>query len=284
MPRALMAADWTDEQNDAIVADYFAMFADDIADRPYNKARHNRLLQAVIGRPRGSIEYKHQNISAALKGLGEDWIPGYKPAFNLQISLVDAVVRWLDRHPDWRAPAARMGMDLSPSALREEAILWIGPPPTHSNALPPHELEQMTIIARKFDVAERDARNRALGRAGEERVLTHERANLLAAGRTDLAERIRWVSHVDGDGAGYDIRSFDTDASDRLIEVKTTNGWERTPFHVTRNELAVAEARRNDWRLVRLWNFARDPRAFELRPPLETHVALMATSYQASFL
>lgn len=279
-----MAADWTDEQNDAIVADYFAMFADDIADRPYNKARHNRLLQAVIGRPRGSIEYKHQNISAALKGLGEDWIPGYKPAFNLQISLVDAVVRWLDRHPDWRAPAARMGMDLSPSALREEAILWIGPPPTHSNALPPHELEQMTIIARKFDVAERDARNRALGRAGEERVLTHERANLLAAGRTDLAERIRWVSHVDGDGAGYDIRSFDTDASDRLIEVKTTNGWERTPFHVTRNELAVAEARRNDWRLVRLWNFARDPRAFELRPPLETHVALMATSYQASFL
>jgi len=49
----------------------------------------------------------------------------------------------------------------------------------------------MVTIARKYDVAERDARNRALGRAGEERVLAHERANLLAAGRTDLAERIR---------------------------------------------------------------------------------------------
>lgn len=47
----------------------------------------------MIGRPRGSIEYKHQNISAVLKGLGEDWIPGYKPAFNFQASLVDAVVR-----------------------------------------------------------------------------------------------------------------------------------------------------------------------------------------------
>lgn len=97
-----------DEQNDAIVADYFAMLADDIAGRPYNKAERNRLLQAVIDRPRGSIEYKHQNISAVLKGLGEDWITGYKPAFNFQASLVDAVVRWLERHPDWLAPAARV--------------------------------------------------------------------------------------------------------------------------------------------------------------------------------
>ncbi len=142
----------------------------------------------------------------------------------------------------------------------------------------------MTAIARKYDVAERDARNRALGRAGEERVLAHERASLLAAGRTDLAERIRWVSDVDGDGAGYDILSFDIDGSDRLIEVKTTNGWERTPFHITRNELAVAEDRRSDWRLIRLWNFARGPKAFEMRPPLEAHVSLMATSYQANFI
>ena len=35
---------------------------------PHSKAEHNRLLQAMIGRPHGSIEYKHQNISAVLKG------------------------------------------------------------------------------------------------------------------------------------------------------------------------------------------------------------------------
>lgn len=275
---------WTDAQNDAIVADYFAMLAADIAGRPYSKAEHNRHLQVAIGRPRGSIEYKHQNISAVLKGLGEDWIPGYKPAFNFQASLVDAVARWLERHPNWLTSVSRTGMGSAPSALREEAVLWIGPPPTHSNAPPPSELEQMIAIARKYDVAERDARNRTLGRAGEERVLAHEHASLRSAGRTDLADRIRWVSHVDGDGAGYDIRSFDIDGSDRLIEVKTTNGWERTPFHITRNELAVADAQRDDWRLVRFWNFAREPRAFELQPPLEAHVSLMATSFQASFL
>src|ERR1700754_2018562 len=107
-PRPPMAVDWTDEQNDAIVAAYFAMLADDIAGRPYNKAGHNRVLRSVIGRPRGSIEFKHRNVSAVLKGLGEDWIPGYKPAFNIQASLVDAVVRWLERHPEWLAPAARL--------------------------------------------------------------------------------------------------------------------------------------------------------------------------------
>jgi len=279
-----MAGEWTDEQNHAIVADYFAMLAEDIAGRPYSKANQNRVLQTLIGRPRGSIEYKHRNISAVLKGLGEDWIPGYKPAFNFQASLIDAVVRWLNRHPDWLSRATRTAPTLPGAAFDENETLWIGPPPTHSNAPPPDELEQMLAIARKYDIAARDARNRALGRAGEERVLAHERSALLAAGRTDLAHQIRWVSDVDGDGTGYDIKSFEPDGRDRLIEVKTTNGWERTPFHITRNELAVSETYRDDWLLVRLWNFARQPRAFELRPPLEAHVSLMATSYQASLL
>src|SRR5690606_9282222 len=162
-----------------------------------------------------------------------------------------------------------------------EAMLWIGPPPTPSNAPPPNELEQMTAIARESDVTERDARNRALGRAGEERILAPQRASLLAAGRSAPAGPVPWVSQVDGDRADYDILSFDANGNDRLIEVKTTKGWERTPFHITRNELAVAEGRHSDWRLVRLWKFAREQKAFELRPPLEAHVSLMATSYQA---
>jgi Domain of unknown function (DUF3883) len=219
-----MADDWTNDENDAIVADYFAMLADDVARRPYNKAQHNRVLQTVIDRPRGSIEYKHQNVSAVLKGLGEDWIPGYKPAFNFQASLRDAVARWLDRHPEWLASVSRRSSDAGRPSAREEPILWIGPPPTLSNAPPPDELEQMTAIARMYDIAGRDARNRALGRAGEERVLEHEHASLVAAGRPDLAKRIRWVSHLDGDGAGFDIQSYEVNGSSRLVEVKTTNG------------------------------------------------------------
>ncbi|HEV8033595.1 DUF3883 domain-containing protein [Yoonia sp.] len=272
---------WTDTENDLIVADYFAMLADDVAGRPYNKAAHRRqLLPLLNNRSAGSVEFKHQNISAVLKGLGEVWITGYKPAFNFQTSLVDAVARWLAINPGWtRRTLSSRRVD----GMAEAAELWVGPAPTLTNQPPPDELEQMLHIARKFDVAARDERNRALGTAGEERVLKHERDKLTIAGREDLAQQIRWVSEEDGDGAGYDIASFDADGRQRLIEVKTTNGWERTPFHISRNELAVADERREEWCLFRLWNFARTPKAFELRPPLDAHVSLTATSFQASF-
>jgi hypothetical protein len=32
-----------------------------------------------------------------------------------------------------------------------------------------------------------------------------------------------------------------------------------------------------------MWNFSREPRAFELYPPLDAHVSLTPTSFQASF-
>ncbi|MCO5146328.1 MAG: DUF3883 domain-containing protein [Aquamicrobium sp.] len=271
---------WTDEENDLIVADYFAMLADDVAGRPYSKAEHNRQLQTRIDRSRTSIEFKHQNISAVLRGLGEDWIAGYKPAFNFQMALVDAVARWLASNPMW---LGRGSQQRPVGSIGNVASIFVGPPPTLSNQPPRQELEQMLHIARKFDVAGRDERNRALGRAGEERVLEYERATLKASGRDDLARKVRWISEEDGDGAGYDIQSFAPDGRSRLIEVKTTNGWERTPFHISRNELAVAEERHAEWCLFRLWNFSREPKGFELFPPLDAHVSLTATAFQASF-
>jgi hypothetical protein len=271
---------WSDEENDLIVADYFAMLGDDEAGRSYSKRDHNRRLQSLIGRKPGSIEFKHQNISAVLKGMGEDWIVGYKPASNYQGSLEEAVQRWLARMPAWleRTPA-----HLAADGFKAPPTLWFEPPPTHSNQPPPDELDQMMAVARKFDVAGRDERNRVLGRAGENIIYDHEKATLRSAGRQDLAGKVRWVSQEEGDGAGYDIASYTPEGQPRLIEVKTTNGWERTPFHISRNELAVAEARRDAWQIVRLWNFARTPRAFELKPPLDRHVSLTATSFLASF-
>ncbi len=271
---------WTNEENDLIVADYFAMLADDMAGRPYNKAEHRRtLMPRLQDRSEGSIEFKHQNISAVLKGLGEVWIPGYRPAFNFQSALVDAVARWLARNPEWLGRVSRQ----STFDEQESLKILVEPPPTLRNEPPPQELEQMQDIARKFDAAGRDERNRALGRAGEKLVVAHERSVLACAGRDDLAHKVLWVSEEVGDGAGYDIASFNPDGYPRLIEVKTTNGWERTPFHISRNELRVAKEKHAEWCLFRLWNFARQPRAFELVPPLEAHLSLTPTSFQASF-
>lgn len=283
----LAGDDWTTQQIDAAVAEYFTMLADDLAGIPYNKAAHNRQLQARTGRSKGSVEFKHQNISAVMLGLGQPWIPGYKPAANFQGALIDGVLRWLDRHEDWLAPrssVSRVRDIVSPTweGPPAEGLLEIGPVPSQRNEPPPVDPEFMAKIGRKYDVAARDARNRALGQAGEERVLAHERARLKQAGRADLARKVSWTSVEDGDGYGYDIASFEAGGADRLLEVKTTNGWERTPFHLTRNEIAVAEDRRDHWHLVRVWDFARNPRAFELRPPLEAHVDLTAASFLAA--
>ena len=121
-------------------------------------------------------------------------------------------------------------------------------------------------LARKFDVVAVRAANRALGRAGEERVLRHERARLTQAGRYDLAQNVRWVSELDGDRAGYDIASFEYTGASRLIELKTTNGLERTLFHISHNEQMVVEGRADEWNLVRVWSFTCEPKAFEICP------------------
>lgn len=273
----MSGGDWTDAENDLIVSDYLDMLAEDLAGRPYNKAALNRALQARLpGRTRGAIEWKHQNISAILRGMNKPWIPGYRPAVDFQESLIEAVLRSHHRRPISLQTGGR------PKRVHDAASLFISPPPLPLNRDVLEE-KQRTALARRFDPAEADARNRELGRGGEALVLDFERWTLRRSGRDDLAAQVRWTSQEDGDGVGYDIASFRPDGRPRLVEVKTTNGWERSAFHITRNELAVANDNRDAWRLVRVWNFAREPRAFELAPPLDVHVSLTPTSFLARF-
>jgi len=278
--------DWTDEENDLIVLDYMEMLASELAGIPFVKAQHRRLLQPKLRsiRTEGSIEFKHQNISAVMLGLGQPRIKGYKPASRFQMSLVDSVLRQLGKYSDWKTvvDARTKESGNRSNTFAESQPLWIGPPPTHSNEPPPVDPILMAAIGRKYDVAERDERNRRLGEAGEALVLTHERSRLISAGKPELAERIRWTSKEIGDGTGFDIESFEEDGTSKLIEVKTTNGWERTPFHISRNELAVADENRDSWHLYRIWNMAREPKAFSIRPPLQEHVLLTPTSFLAS--
>ncbi len=276
---AMAKGPWTSEENDLIVRDYFTMLVDDLAGRGYNKARHNRRLQQDTGRSKGSIEYKFQNISAVLQLSGEVWIPGYKPAMNFQKSLVDAVERWLDAHPDFLSVPL---ISNNANTVRDADHRWIGPPPAPGHQPAPKDQDKVEPLLRKFDFAGQQARNRELGRAGEKFVLDNERWSLQIAGRSDLAEQVRWVSQEEGDGAGYDIASFRPDGHERLIEVKTTRGWDRTPFYISPNELKVANRRRDEWYLLRVWNFQRNPRAFELRPPLDQHLTFTPANYLAA--
>ena len=80
-------ADWSDTENDAIVAAWFDLLRDELSGRSANKAAENRKLQDLLGRSRGSIELKYCNVSAAARGLGLPVVTGYRPRFNFQMAL-----------------------------------------------------------------------------------------------------------------------------------------------------------------------------------------------------
>ncbi len=267
---------WRDDELDAIVADYFVMLAADLAGQPYVKSRHSSALMAQIGRTHRSVEFKHQNISAALDELGMPWIPGYIPKRNYQIAIIGAIDRYLTTHP-----ATLDAVPSGPSTRPSSAEVFVDPPPLSGAESPiPIALER---LVRKFDPVERDRRNRALGNAGEGFVVDVERRRLTEADRPELAHRVRWVAAEDGDGAGYDVLSYNQEGQELFIEVKTTNGSARTPFYLSRNEFDLAKQRPAEWRIYRVHRFARDPRIFTIAPPLEHAVLLVPETWRAAY-
>ncbi len=271
-----IGTDWEAVELDLIVTAYFAMLADDLAGTPYIKARHSAALMAQIGRTHRSVEFKHQNISAVLDELGMPWIPGYKPKRNYQNAIFDAIDRYLTKHPAILEPAPH----LPPAPLLPGEVFVNPPSYTAANEPTPDRLRR---LVQKFDPVERDHRNRSLGKAGEAFVVDLERRQFTEADRPDLSRKVRWIAAEEGDGAGYDVLSFNLGGHERLIEVKTTNGSARTPFFLTRNECDLAVERPADWRIYRVHLFARGPRIFSITPPLENAVKLTPMIWRASF-
>ncbi len=55
----MSGTDWTPEENDVIVVDYFAMLTDELAGKPYVKSHHNAVIVQRTGRSHGSVERKY---------------------------------------------------------------------------------------------------------------------------------------------------------------------------------------------------------------------------------
>jgi len=63
------------------------------------------------------------------------------------------------------------------------------------------------------------------------------------------------VAKVEGDGAGYDIRSYTSEGEQKFIEVKTTRGGEQTPFHVSLAGARFAAEHGRCYYLYRIFEF-----------------------------
>jgi hypothetical protein len=267
---------WSDAELDLIVADYLDMLRSEIAGKPFVKLHRAKALMELTGRSHRSVEFKHMNISAVLRELSFPTIKGYRPMPNIQNAIFDAIERALPQH-NWLLTTG-VG---STASVREPIVLFEEEAPSLAVTKPAQE--GMKRLIRKFDPVKRDAANRTLGLAGEEMALENEKRRLTEAGRKDLAKQVFWTAQEEGDGAGYDILSFEPDGRKRLLEVKTTNGSQRTPFFLSRNEEALSREKPEAFQIFRIYDFARKPSAFRIDPPLSEHVRLETDTFRASF-
>jgi hypothetical protein len=274
-----VAADWTAVECEAVVADYFDMLALELRGERFDKTSHRRALAKRLDgrRSEGSIERKHQNISAILIQLGQPWISGYKPLANYQRLLREVVESSLERRQDLQRTIKRAVED--PAKLPTTDLKEVDPPSRRERADRTSE-RQPPRAPRIVNYLEREARNASLGRAGEELVLTFERTRLSRAGKDSLAEKVVHVA-LHGDGDGYDIRSYETNGADRFIEVKTTAYGKETPFFVSRNEVAVSRELADQYHLYRVFKLRDDPGLFRVRGSLVESFALTPELFRA---
>ena len=275
--------DWTQQEVDATVATYFDMLLLEAKQEKYNKSERNAALRQVLkARSKGSVELKHQNISAVLHSMDLPFIPGYKPRGNSQLLLRKAVQKFILDKSDLVRHVADALEDVKMPAKRQfRAVLVEAPAIELVAQLKPPVLR--VRLPRKIDFAARDESNRQLGRTGELWVLGYEQQRLEDAGRAELFQRVDWVSDRLGDGAGYDILSYDSADQPRYIEVKTTNGPHSSAFIISRNELDFAQETGDAFHLYRVFQLRTTPMLYMLHGDVSKQLNLEPIDYRASF-
>ena len=260
-----MPSPWSQHEVELIVADYFAMLMKELAGEPYVKAEHNRNTQKLLNnRSKQSLEWKYRNISAVLARLGAPYIRGYVPAWNYQGALVDAVVAYRKAHPELERLFDRFADEpvvVEPPKLDFSKILDERPEPSLL-------AEEPTVTygrAVKVNYLEREQQNQFVGKSGEEIALEFERWRLITAGKESLADKVEWVSQTQGDGLGFDIRSWSENGKDRFIEVKSTKLTKEAPIFFTNSEYTFARDHRDRFYLYRVFNLQKEPRLFMVK-------------------
>lgn len=85
---------WSDAELTSAVQAYLAMLDAELRGEPYSKSHFNQQLREgpLSGRTKASIEFRMQNISAALYELKVPRIAGYLPAKNIGTSIKERLI------------------------------------------------------------------------------------------------------------------------------------------------------------------------------------------------
>jgi len=279
-----MAGNWSVKEVEAAVVDYFLMLESELKSIPFNKSEHRRnLIKKLSGRSNGSVELKHQNISAVLIEMGLPYIDGYKPRFNYQISLLPEVVsERLKSNPELLELIERDTENVPnvPSVDNILEALESAPTLSEGNQASLNEPKSNYNPAGE-DYLAREALNQRLGEAGEQFVINFETARLIYGGNERLADQVEQVSKTQGPSAGFDVLSFEEDGRERLIEVKTTKYGKETPFYLTPNELSVSGKASAHYHLYRVFKFRLSPRLYTIQGDLQRNCRIEPSMFTA---
>lgn len=113
------------------------------------------------------------------------------------------------------------------------------------------------FYARKIDFAGLNAKREEIGKLGEALVFSDQKRKV-AQFDASMVKCIRHVAKNEGDGAGYDILSFDRDGRVLYIEVKSTEGDKETPFYMSSTEYAFYELHKVNYIVARVYNLKAD--------------------------
>jgi hypothetical protein len=277
-----MNEDWTNKEVALIVQDYFKMFQLELEQQKYNKSEHRQtLLPFLNNRSNGSVEFKHQNISAVLANMGQPFIKGYKPRSNYQLILEEQVASFLREHRiTLEKKFERFADTVIATAYDQinfESFVDDEPEPSQVQENEP------TYRPIKINYLEKEQNNRNLGEEGEKLVIAYEQWRLIKAGKENLANRIEWVSKEKGDGTGYDILSRNTNGTDRFVEVKTTKLSKETPIYLTMNEISFAKTNAKGFFLYRVFNFGPKPQLFIKEGNYERFCTIQPMTFKGVF-
>jgi hypothetical protein len=275
-------SNWSESEVDLILPVYFEMLKKDLINQSYNKSEYRRsLLPLLPSRSKGSIEFKNQNISAALMNLGLPYIKGYLPRQNYQQILNTRIIEYLEKNIEleilFRDYADR-NINLS-NNLNFEKIL-VDPPKSEELKEPSSNYNRNPL---KINYLEREQNNAKLGYLGEELMYNYEKWSLIEKGREDLANQIKWVAKDEGDGAGFDILSKTIKGDDKFIEVKTTKSGIKTPFFFSKNEFDFSNENATNYYLYRIFDFENHPKAFVKNGGLGNICQYSPISYKGYF-
>jgi hypothetical protein len=276
--------DWTREEVALIVFDYFAMLQQELNKEHYNKTSHrNIIIPKLIDRSDGSVEFKHQNISAVLANNGIPFIKGYKPRFNYQQLLEEEVLEFLAKNKNILEPEFENfsnDVDTDKPLGKIDFEKFLDDDLGSSSVVNESEPNFRPI---KTNFLEKEQNNRTLGEQGEGLIIQFEKWRLIKAGKDSLADKIEWISRDSGDGTGFDILSKNNNGTDRFIEVKTTKLTKETPIYLSRNEWKFAQLKDKDFFLYRVFNFAVNPQLFIKQGHYENFCKLQPQSFKGFF-